>query len=185
MMRKKLLLIPVALFFFNGVNAQNPSGFSSEKLLEFNTYIQNEIDAENIAGAEILIAQNDVVAWQESFGKRNMKTSAPLTKNSIYYIQSMTKPLISVAIMQLVEKGMIGLEDPVNMYIPEVKNLEITTDVELGIDAPTRAPKKTMTIRNLLTHTAGMTHGLGSSKLDQELFKLMYNETLDIKGIPI
>ena len=182
MMRKKLLLISVALFFFNGVNAQNASGFSTEKLLEFNTYIQNEIDAENIAGAEILIAQNDVVAWQESFGKRNMKTSAPLTKNSIYYIQSMTKPLISVAIMQLVEKGMIALEDPVHMYIPEVKNLGITTDVELGIDAPTRAPKKTMTIRNLLTHTAGMTHGLGSSKLDQELFKLLYNETLDYKG---
>jgi len=45
------------------VNAQNASGFSTEKLLEFNTYIQNEIDTENIAGAEILIAQNDVVAW--------------------------------------------------------------------------------------------------------------------------
>ena len=184
MMRKKLLLIPVALFFFNGVFAQNVSGFSTEKLLEFNAYIQNEIDAENIAGAEILIAQNGVVAWQESFGKRNMKTGTPLTKNSIYYIQSMTKPLISVAIMQLVEKGKIAIEDPVHMYIPEVKNLGITTDVELGIDAPTRAPKKTMTIRNLLTHTAGMTHGLGSSKLDQELFKLLYNETLDYKGHP-
>ena len=160
MMMKKLFLAPIALFFFNGVFAQNASGFSTEKLVEFNTYIQDEIDAENIAGAEILIAQNDVIAWQESFGKRNMKTTAPLNKNSIYYIQSMTKPLISVAIMQLVEKGMIGLEHPVNMYIPEVKNLEITTDVELGIDAPKRAPKKTMTIRNLLTHNAEMTHGL-------------------------
>ena len=139
MMMKKLFLAPIALFFFNGVFAQNASGFSTEKLVEFNTYIQDEIDAENIAGAEILIAQNDVIAWQESFGKRNMKTTAPLNKNSIYYIQSMTKPLISVAIMKLVEKGMI---DPVHMYIPEVKNLGITTDVELGIDAPTRAPKK-------------------------------------------
>ena len=164
--------------------AQTSSGLSTEKLLEFNTYIQDEIDAENIAGAEILIAQNDVVAWQESFGKHNMKTGTPLTKNSIYYIQSMTKPLISVAIMQLVEKGMIAIEDPVYMYIPEVENLGITTDVELGIDAPTRALKKTMTIRNLLTHTAGMTHGLGSSKLDKELFKLLYNETLDYKRHP-
>jgi|TARA_B110000046_G_scaffold132548_1_gene138999 CubicO group peptidase (beta-lactamase class C family) len=76
------------------------------------------------------------------FWEAYMKTSAPLNKNSIYYIQSMTKPLISVAIMQLVEKGMIALEDPVHMYIPEVKNLGITTDLELGIDAPTRAPKK-------------------------------------------
>ena len=84
MMRKKLFLIPVALFFFNGVFAQTSAGLSTEKLLEFHTYIQNEIDAENIAGAEILIAQNDVIAWQESFGKRNMKTTAPLNKNSIY-----------------------------------------------------------------------------------------------------
>jgi len=77
---------------------------------------------------------------------------------------------------------MIAIEDPVYMYIPEVENLGITTDVELGINAPTRAPKKTITIRDLLTHTAGITHGLGSSKLDQELFKLLYNETLDYKG---
>jgi CubicO group peptidase (beta-lactamase class C family) len=184
MMRKKLLQIAVTLFFFTGVFAQTPSGFSTEKLVEFNTYIQDEIDAENIAGAEILIAQNDVIAWQESFGKRNMKTGTPLDKNSIYYIQSMTKPLISVAIMQLVEKGMIALEDPVHKYIPAVKNLGITADVELGIDAPTRAPKKTMSIHHLLTHTAGMTHGLGQSKLDQQLFKLLYNETLDYKGHP-
>ena len=64
MMMKKLFLAPIALFFFNGVFAQNASGFSTEKLVEFNTYIQDEIDAENIAGAEILIAQNDVIAWQ-------------------------------------------------------------------------------------------------------------------------
>ncbi len=51
--------------------AQTSSGLSTEKLLEFNTYIQDEIDAENIAGAEILIAQKDVAAWQESFGNRN------------------------------------------------------------------------------------------------------------------
>ena len=56
MMRKKLLLISVALFFFNGVNAQNASGFSTEKLLEFNTYIQDEIDVENIAGAEVQVS---------------------------------------------------------------------------------------------------------------------------------
>ena len=63
-MMKKLILTPIALFFFNGVFAQNASGFSTEKLLGINAYIQDEIDEENIAGAEILIAQNDVVVWQ-------------------------------------------------------------------------------------------------------------------------
>ena len=128
-MRKKLLQIAVTLFFFTGVFSQTPSGFSTEKLLEFKTYIQGEIDSENIAGAEVLIAQNDQIAWQKSFGMRNMKTGTPLDKNSIYYIRSMTKPLISVAIMQLVEKGIIELEDPVHKYIPAVKTLGITADV--------------------------------------------------------
>ena len=83
-MMKKLLLTPIALFFFNGVFAQNASGFSTEKLLGFKTNIQDDIDAENITGAQILIAQNDVIAWHEIFEKRNMKTSAPLNKNIIY-----------------------------------------------------------------------------------------------------
>ena len=183
-MMKKITLLPLALFFLTGIIAQSTSNFSQEKLLEFNSYIQKEIDAKHIAGAEILIVQNDIVEWHESIGESNTETHESLTKNSIYYIQSMTKPIISVAIMQLVEKGLLGLDDAVYKYIPEVKSLKITTDTSLGLNGPTKPKKNTMTLRHLLSHTAGLTHGLGSNKFDQELFKLLYNETLNYKGHP-
>ncbi|MFQ3350024.1 MAG: CubicO group peptidase (beta-lactamase class C family) [Candidatus Arcticimaribacter sp.] len=183
-MIKKITLLPLALFFLNGIIAQSTSTFSQEKLLEFNSYIQKEIDAKHIAGAEILIVQNDIVEWHESIGESNTETHESLAKNSIYYIQSMTKPIISVAIMQLVEKGLLGLDDAVYKYIPEVKSLKITTDTSLGLNGPTKPKKNTMTLRHLLSHTAGLTHGLGSNKFDQELFKLLYNETLNYKGHP-
>jgi len=89
---KKITLLPLALFFLNGIIAQSTSNFSQEKLLKFNSYIQKEIDAKHIAGAEILIVQNDIVEWHESIGESNTKTRESLAKNSIYYIQSMTSP---------------------------------------------------------------------------------------------
>lgn len=181
-MSKKLLFLSISLISFLGLTAQNLAEFSSEKLLEFGTYIENEIQTEQIAGAEVLLVKDNNIVWHKSFGNNNLKTQTPLQKNSIYYIQSMTKPLISVAVLQLIEKGLIGLDDAVDQYFPEIKNLKITTDVELGLNAPTRTNEKVMTIRHLLTHTAGFSHGLETSVLDQELFKLLYNETLDYKG---
>ena len=86
-MMKKITLLPLALFFLNGIIAQSASNFSQEKLLEFNSYIQKEIDAKHIAGAEILIVQNDIVEWHESIGESNTETHESLAKNSIYYIQ--------------------------------------------------------------------------------------------------
>ena len=178
------LLTLLSFIACNPTATKHQQSFDTKKIAEFKHFISKEITAGKIAGAEVLISKDNKIVLHEAQGFANITKQKELAKNSIYYIQSMTKPLISVAIMQLVEKEIIALEDAVHMYIPEVKDLRITTDVELGIDAPTRAPKKTITIRNLLTHTAGMTHGLGSSKLDQELFKLLYKETLDYKGHP-
>lgn len=84
--------------------------------------------------------------------------------------------------MQLVEQGKLSLDDHVEKYIPEVSQLRVTRDPEKGINGPTIERKSEITVRQLLTHTAGFSHGLGSSKLDQELFVSMYNETLNYKS---
>jgi CubicO group peptidase (beta-lactamase class C family) len=156
--------------------------FSHEKLVEFNAYIEQQITENNIAGAEVLILKDKVPVWHTALGYKNLGTKAALDKNSIYYIQSMTKPIISTAIMQLVEQGKIGLNDPVEKYIPEVATLRVTTDPEKGIKGPTTERKAGITIKHLLTHTAGLSHGLGETLLDKELFAGMYNETLNYKG---
>lgn len=183
-MMKKILFFILVFSSLIPIHSQSTSGFSVEKLLEFDAYIKGEIEAEQIAGAEVLIAKNRSIVWHKSFGEQNMELKIPLAPNSIYYIQSMTKPLISVAIMQLIEKGILKLENPVHLYLPEVKNIAITTAVELGLTAPTKPIKNVMTLKNLLTHTAGFSHGLESHKYDQELFALLYKETLDYKGHP-
>ena len=156
--------------------------FSHEKLAEFNAYIANEISENKIAGAEVLIIKDKATVWHTASGYKNMKTKAALKKNSIYYIQSMTKPIISTAIMQLVEQNKISLDDLVEKYIPEVAGLRVTTDPEKGINGPTVELKSAITIKHLLTHTAGFSHGLGDTVLDKELFAGMYNETLNYKG---
>ena len=94
----------------------------------------------------------------------------------------MTKPIISVAIMQLVERGLLALDDPIEMYIPEAKGLLVANNPDLGLDSPTRKVNRSLTILDLLTHTSGLSHGLGEIKLDQQLFKALYDETLNYRS---
>ena len=176
------ILTLLVLFLTNGLAQETKQGFSQEKLAEFDTYIEQQITENNIAGAEVLILKDKVPVWHSALGYKNLGTKAALNKNSIYYIQSMTKPIISTAIMQLVEQGKISLNDSVEKYIPEVATLRVTTDPEKGIKGPTTERKAGITIKHLLTHTAGLSHGLGETLLDKELFAGMYNETLNYKG---
>ena len=176
------LLTLLVLFLTNVLAQEGKQGFSQEKLAEFDTYIEKQITKNNIAGAEVLILKDKIPVWHTALGYKNLKTKTALDKNSIYYIQSMTKPIISTAIMQLVEQEKISLNDPIEKYIPEVATLRVTTDPEKGINGPTTERKAGITIKQLLTHTAGFSHGLGETLLDKELFAGMYNETLNYKG---
>jgi CubicO group peptidase (beta-lactamase class C family) len=139
------------------------------------------ISNKTLAGVETLLILNDHVVWHQAQGLADVNTKTPLQPNSIYYIQSMTKPIISVAIMQLVERDLLALDDPIEMYIPEAKDLGIALNLDLGIDSPTQKVKRSLTILDLLTHTSGLSHGLDESKLDQQLFKALYDETLNYR----
>ena len=131
MYKFSLLLIITPLLFLGSCQSEitfESQDFDSEKINTFQKFIADEIKAQKIAGAEILIAKNNTIILHEAQGYANLTTKKPLAKNSIYYIQSMTKPIISVAIMQLVEKGMISLEDTIEQYIPEATGLQIILD---------------------------------------------------------
>ena len=107
------------LSLFNPLSAQETIGsFSKEKLKAFEDFLEEEINFQKLAGVEVLIFQNDTVGWHSVQGYQNLEEKTPLEKNSLYYIQSMTKPIISLAIMQLVDQGLIALDDPVANYIP-------------------------------------------------------------------
>jgi CubicO group peptidase (beta-lactamase class C family) len=146
------------------------------------THYQNSISNKTLAGVESLLILNDSVIWHQAQGYADVAIKTLLQPNSIYYIQSMTKPIISVAIMQLVERGLVKLDDPIEMYIPEAKNLRVAINPDLGEDSPTQELIRSLTILDLLTHTSGLSHGLGDSELDKQLFKALYDETLNYRS---
>ena len=100
--RSNLLILNLVFFFlFDPLLSQTKIDIN--ELVGFQNFISNEIKEGEIAGAEVLIFKNNNIIWHKNLGYRNYSSKSPLKKNSIYYIQSMTKPIISVAIMQLIE----------------------------------------------------------------------------------
>ena len=171
-------LLLVFYFTFNTICLAQ-SGLELSKLEDFEAYLKKEIKTSKAAGIEVLINHKGQNVWHKSFGFSSLKDNRPLEKNSIYYIQSMTKPIMSVAIMQLIEKGKLSLDDYASDYYLPLKKLRVIKDMNTGIHGPTVNAKEPITIRHLLTHTAGLSHGLEENKFDQQLFKLMYNDLFD------
>jgi CubicO group peptidase (beta-lactamase class C family) len=151
--------------------AQNPEevGFSAQRLKRLSDRIKEGVDKNELPGAVVLIARNGKVVMHESFGFRDKEAKAPMTNDAIFRIASMTKPIVSVAIMMLAEEGKLSIAEPVSKYIPEFaetkvgvekKNPDGTVEIEM---VPQTRP---MTIHDLLRHTSGLTYGAaGTNKL--------------------
>ena len=150
-----------------------------DKLAAFEEFLKNEITDGQIAGAEVLVYHQDKIAWRTNLGYSDVDTQALLSENSVYFLQSMTKPIMSVAIMQLVEQGRLRLDEDAATYLPELNQLEVINDLSTGVNGATSKRKSNISIQQLLTHTAGLSHGLGENLFDKELFKLMYNDLFD------
>ena len=153
--------------------------FDTSKLKDFENYLIQEIDNGKAAGVEVLVNHKGKTVWHKALGYGSLQDNRLLEKNSIYYIQSMTKPIMSVAIMQLLERGKLKLADNAADYYPPLKKLRVIKDLTTGIYGPTVSAKQPITILQLLTHTSGLSHGLEETLFDQQLFKLMYNELFD------
>jgi len=176
-MKLTFLRIYLVIALFSTCIAQ--TGTVLSELPEFENYLKEEVASQRAAGIEILINHKGENVWHKAFGYNSLQDNRILKKNSIYYIQSMTKPIMSVAIMQLVENEKLSLEDTASKYFPQLENLRVIKDLSTGINGPTEALNKPITIKQLLTHTSGLSHGLEENLFDQQLFKLMYNELFD------
>ena len=176
---RHLSYLLLVVFMSFGISLEAQKQLDINHLADFENYLKTEIDSAQIAGAEVLIYHNQKKVWHKALGYNNLQTKTPLEKNSIYFIQSMTKPIMSVAITQLIEKGLLSLDDLAQEYLPELAELRVIKDIITGIDGPTITAKQPITIQHLLTHTAGLSHGLGEHLFDQQLFKLMYNDLFD------
>ncbi len=162
------------------------AGFSESGLDRYEAYISREIKSSTIPGAVSLIYRHGQLAHYEALGYDNLVTRTPMTEDKIFYMQSMTKPIISVAFMQLYEAGYFQLTDPVSMYIPEFAELKVIQPVkgssEESVEYEYVSPKSPVQMWHLLSHTAGFSHGLGQNDYDKKLFSLLYeNEYQNIE----
>ncbi len=143
-------------------------GFSLERLDRIQPAMQRYLDDGKLAGMQCMIARCGKLAYFECFGKRDLAADLPMTPDTIFRIYSMSKPITSTAIMMLLEEGRLRLNDPVYRFIPELKGLKVITgNTESGLQLA--KAQREITIRDLLTHTAGFSYGFDP---DDELDKL-------------
>jgi CubicO group peptidase (beta-lactamase class C family) len=137
-------------------------GLASERLERLSRGLQNEIEAGRIPGAVALVARQGKIAYFESFGHRDRASGAPMPKDAIFRIYSMTKPFTSVAAVMLMEEGKFLLTEPVSKYLPQLARLEVSTprvDPATGkVAHATVAAEREMTIHDLLRHTSGLVY---------------------------
>ena len=146
------------LFFFIVAcsNEQN-SNINSNRLNEIDNLINSFIDDNQIPGAVVLVGDNKNILYQKSFGIKNPITNDKYQINDIFRIASMTKAITSIGVIKLWEKGKIGLDDPIEKYIPEFKNVQILDSYnKKDTTYSTIQASKSITIRQLLTHTSGI-----------------------------
>lgn len=133
-------------------------GMSTERLQHMHNLIHRQIDDGKYAGAIWLIARHGRVVDWDSYGYRDLESKAPMEKNTICRIYSMSKMVTSVAVLQLIEEGRLGLDDPVSRYLPSLKGMKVM--VGGTADAPQLvASTNEITVLHLLTHTSGLAYG--------------------------
>ena len=171
-MRAKASLLTVLLWLLAVVAAHAQAlpaarpeqvGLSAERLARITTGLRTDVSQGVIPGAVLLVARHGKVALFEAIGTRDPVTRAPMTRDGIFRIYSMSKPITSVAAMVLFEEGRLTLDQPVSKYIPQLGGLKV------GVEKPDpnggapalelQTARREMTIQDLLRHTSGLTYG--------------------------
>lgn len=129
-------------------------GLSAVRLERIRPLLQHYVDSGKLAGVVSVIARHGKLVHVESVGWLDAESKVPMTTDAIFRIYSMTKPVTSAAALMLYEEGRFQLDDPVFLYIPEFRHVEVFAGEREGL-IQTVAPKRPITVRDLLTHTAG------------------------------
>jgi CubicO group peptidase (beta-lactamase class C family) len=132
-------------------------GLSSERLERIAQVLRADIEKGRMPGAVIAIARKGRLAYYESFGYLDKTAGTPMPKDAIFAIASMTKPMVGVGIMQLVEESRIAMTDPVSRWFPELGKLPVGVIKDGAMT--TEPARRAMTVQDLLRHTSGLTYG--------------------------
>ncbi len=164
-------------------------GISQQRLDRITAHMNQAVDDGVMIGGMGMVARNGKIIYSEVFGQADREADRDMRADDLYRIYSMSKPVVSVALMMLYEEGLLFLNDPVAKYIPQLANLEVaiatadgktkmvsdgtnsssTSSVEEDKAGKTRKAKSQPTVRDLMRHTAGFTYGVfGNTEVDQQ-----------------
>jgi CubicO group peptidase (beta-lactamase class C family) len=176
----------VAQSVSGGFPKESPAmhGMSAERLSRLTTGFARALDERGTPGATALILRDGAIVYEQVFGYQDKITKTPMELDAIFRIYSMTKPIVSVAVMMLWEEGRFKLNDPLHLYIPEFKNVRVAVVNEDDSEIlHTVHPKRAITIQDLLRHTSGIIYeggkptAVGAAYDNSELM----NEQLSLK----
>jgi CubicO group peptidase (beta-lactamase class C family) len=135
-------------------------GFSTERLARIDSALQRAVERGEIAGAVALVMRDGQPVYERAVGWADKEAGRRMTTDAIFRIASQTKALTSVAAMSLVEEGKLTLDDPVDRFIPGFRHTTVAIRTDTG--RALLAARRRITIRDLLTHTAGISYGTDS-----------------------
>lgn len=177
MIARKLAAAGILVLAWSGSTAaQEPAavarpeqlGFSTPRLQRLTDLYKGYVEHGELPGAVLLIARADKVAYFEAIGFQDREKNIAMKKDAIFRLASMTKPIVSVAAMMLVEEGKLDLLAPVSQYLPEFKDVKVgvekadSTDGKVSLTM--EEPHRPMTVQDLMRHTSGLVYGqYGSS----------------------
>lgn len=156
--------------------APSELGFSPERTASLVSILQARIDARHLPGAVVLVARHGKIALFESLGLQDPNSATVMARDAIFRLYSMTKPIVSVAAMMLMEQGRFLLCDPVARYLPEFANQQVALEHDGRVTLqPVTRPA---TIQDLMRHTAGLTYEFSGTAAVQRMY---YERQINIR----
>ncbi len=158
-------------------------GMDSARLERITQAMQGYVDEGLLAGVVTMAARDNKIVHFESVGYRDLEAQAPMNNDALFRIYSMSKPITGVALMILYEEGKFRLADPVEKYLPELKDLQVYAGTDENGEIITEPQNHKMTIRELMSHTGGLSYGIfAASPVDSKYVEadlLNTNNTLE------
>lgn len=144
-------------------------GLSADGVEDLAAAMRKEVDQGNLAGVVSALMRNGKLVHLDAYGYQTLEDEVPVSEDTIFRIFSMTKPVTGVALMMLMEEGKFSMDDAVSQYIPELANLEVAIEDGPGGFPVTEPATHEVTIRELMSHTGGLTYGMFSrSQVDSQ-----------------
>jgi CubicO group peptidase (beta-lactamase class C family) len=141
-------------------------GLAAYRLARIDAAMEQAISEQRMAGAVTLVARRGRVAHHRAYGLADIASKRPMRHDDLFRIYSMTKPVVSVALLMLYEEGKFQLDDPLERYVPSFANVKVLASVDADGRMMLEEPRRLPTIHDAFRHTAGLASGLGRSPVD-------------------